>query len=71
MRMMHVAGALALLCVLSAVPARAQENWTPIAPLELYKPDYFLMGQPDTKIQLSLKITACSRTRTCSSATVS
>jgi outer membrane phospholipase A len=36
--------------------AAAQENWTQVVPLEGYKPDYFLMGQPETKIQLSLKI---------------
>lgn len=49
----------AVLCILAAVlgaaHASAQENWTAVAPLQLYKPDYFLMGQPDTKIQFSFK----------------
>jgi len=44
------------LLVLLAARAAAQENWTQVVPLEPYKPNYFLMGQPDTKIELSLKI---------------
>lgn len=36
--------------------AGAQENWTQVTPFEAYKPDYFMMGQPNTKIQLSFKM---------------
>lgn len=51
-----IGGALLLLAALGAPRAAAQENWTRVVPLEAYKPNYFLMGQPDTKIELSLKI---------------
>lgn len=48
-----IAALFLLAAALGASRASAQENWTPVAPLGLYKPDYFLMGQPDTKIQFS------------------
>ena len=48
--------ALRLLFVLIAARAAAQENWTQVVKFEAYKPDYFLVGQPETKIQGSMKI---------------
>ena len=51
-----IGGALILLAALGAAPAAAQEAFTSIASLETYKPSYFLQGQPDTKIQVSLKL---------------
>ena len=56
MRAGIIAGSLLLFSALAAPRASAQENWTAVVPLELYKPDYFLMGQPDTKIQFSFKL---------------
>jgi len=56
MKPRRAAALLVLLAAFGAARASAQENWTAVAPLELYKPDYFLMGQPDTKIQFSFKI---------------
>jgi outer membrane phospholipase A len=49
-------GSLVLLAALCALPAAAQEHWTQVAPFEDYKPDYFLEGQPEAKIQGSVKI---------------
>ena len=45
-----------LLAALSAGRAAAQENWTQVVPITGYKPDYFLIGQPETKIQFSLLV---------------
>lgn len=56
MRKVFVVTSLIVLVSSAAAPAAAQENWTAVAPLELYKPDYFLMGQPDAKIQFSFKV---------------
>ena len=42
--------------VLGSIRAAAQENWSHGVPFEAYKPNYFLTGQPQTKIQGSLKI---------------
>ena len=47
---------LLLFVAFGPVRAAAQENWTHGVPLEAYKPNYFLMGQPETKIQGSLKV---------------
>jgi outer membrane phospholipase A len=47
---------LFLAAVAIGAPAAAQENWNQVVPIEGYKPDYFLMGKPQTKIQFSLKI---------------
>ncbi|MDE2510111.1 MAG: phospholipase A [Elusimicrobia bacterium] len=41
---------------LGAGRAAAQENWTQVVKFQAYKPDYFLMGQPNAKIQGSMKI---------------
>ena len=41
---------------LAAGRAAAQENWTQVTPFEGYKPVYFLMGQPNAKIEGSLKV---------------
>ena len=38
---------LLLLAMLSTSLAAAQENWTQVVPFEAYKPDYFLLGQPE------------------------
>lgn len=45
-----------LIAALSGGRAAAQENWTQVVKFEDYKPDYFLMGQPDAKIQGSVKV---------------
>ncbi len=47
---------LVISAALSGGAAAAQENWTQVVPFEAYKPDYFLLGQPEAKVQLSLKI---------------
>ena len=47
----------AVLAALGAGRAAAQENWTQSgSAFEAYKPDYFLVGQPEAKIQLSAKV---------------
>ena len=47
---------LLIFVALGSMRAVAQENWSQGVPLEAYKPNYFLMGQPETKIQGSLKV---------------
>jgi phospholipase A1/A2 len=56
MRLRRSARFLVLLAALGGGRAAAQENWTQVVKFEAYKPDYFLIGQPETKIQGSMKV---------------
>ncbi len=47
---------LLLFLAINCAKAVAQENWTQVTPFESYKLNYFLMGQPNTKVQFSMKI---------------
>lgn len=57
---MKLPAAFVLLSLLAAAaagrPAAAEEDGRPLVHLESYKPLYFIMGRPDTKIELSFKV---------------
>ena len=54
--MNRLALTITFLVSLGASRSAAQEAYTSSTTLEMYKPAYFLQGQPDTKIQVSLKL---------------
>jgi outer membrane phospholipase A len=56
MRHLQSLSILLLIVALGSMRAAAQENWTHNVPFEAYKPNYALEGQPDMKIQGSLKV---------------